>query len=446
MTVRTVTGAVALLVVHTTGVAAQVAPDLKAGPPVLRPMSIDYIDPAGGLTLDQAIAQALEREPSLRAARAQIDIARGTERQAGLRANPSVSFERREEPGGTDNETMASVQWPLELFRRGARVEVAARDRAVTELSVADRERLLAAEVRERYGELLVAVRDLAVLDGVVASVESQRALLDARVQEGASPALDRDLVDVELRRWQADRLLQRGRADASLVRLKRALGAGPAEPLKVREPLEVVVGTQRSPAGGDVPAAEQRPDVRAAEARIRLAEARIERAKRDGRFDVSLFASYARMDQGFMQRGVSPEGDLARVRGVFNYVSAGAMVMVPLFNRNQGEVAAAQAGRAAADAEYEAAGLDAAAEIAAARAMDERAREGIRIFADGARSAASRNLETVRQSYALGRATVFDVLAEQRRLLDFERAYTDALRSAYEAHTALLRAQGGVR
>ena len=51
-----------------------------------------------------------------------------------------------------------------------------------------------------------------------------------------------------------------------------------------------------------------------------------------------------------------------------------------------------------------------------------------------------------VSQTYELGRATVFDVLAEQRRFLELERGYTDALREAYEARQALGRALGEVR
>ena len=54
--------------------------------------------------------------------------------------------------------------------------------------------------------------------------------------------------------------------------------------------------------------------------------------------------------------------------------------------------------------------------------------------------------LDVVTQTYELGRATVFDVLNEQRRYLDLERAYTAALREAYEARTALRRALGDVR
>ena len=128
------------------------------------------------------------------------------------------------------------------------------------------------------------------------------------------------------------------------------------------------------------------------------------------------------------------------------NFVTGGVMVMLPLFNRNQGEIAAAGAQRAGAAATLEAAKLEAAAEIASARAADARAREAANLFSGGARELAVRNLDVVRQTYQLGRATVFDVLAEQRRYLDFERAYTETLRRAFEARTALLKASGGVR
>jgi outer membrane protein TolC len=58
----------------------------------------------------------------------------------------------------------------------------------------------------------------------------------------------------------------------------------------------------------------------------------------------------------------------------------------------------------------------------------------------------ARQNLTVVVQTYELGRATVFDVLAEERRYLDVERAFTSTLREAYEARQALKRALGDVR
>ena len=102
-----------------------------------------------------------------------------------------------------------------------------------------------------------------------------------------------------------------------------------------------------------------------------------------------------------------------------------------------------ARAERTGAAAAHDAARLAAEAELASARARDERAREAVQIYSAGAQALARQNLAVVGQSYELGRVTVFEVLAERRRYLDVERAYTEALRAAYDARTALNRARG---
>src|SRR4029450_12020621 len=142
------------------------------------PLAGRFVDPANGLSLEQAIARAIEQEPSLRAARSQVEVAQGTKIQASLRPNPSVSFERREEPGGTDNLTAVGIEWPLELFRRDRRIAVADRGGATAQLAVADRERILASDVRMRYGEVLATIRDLALFDEIVAATQNQFDLL----------------------------------------------------------------------------------------------------------------------------------------------------------------------------------------------------------------------------------------------------------------------------
>jgi cobalt-zinc-cadmium efflux system outer membrane protein len=409
------------------------------------PLASRFVDSANGLSLEQAIARALEQEPSLRAARSQVEVARGTKSQASLRPNPSVSFEWRDEPGGTDHLATVGVQWPLDLFRRGERVAVADREVTVAQLGASDRERLLAAEVRARYGDVLSTIRDLALLDEIVAATQSQFDLLRSRVEQGASPPLERDLLDVELRRMQADRLLQAGRTETAVFELKRALGMQADATLTVRDTFEALV--QRESAAAQArdtsTTVEQRVDVREAAARVDTAVAKIDRAESEGRLDVSLFGNYMRMDAGFPQRGFAPNGTLERVRGQFNYWSAGAMVTIPILNRNQGDAAVARAERTGAEAAYDAARLAAGAELASARARDERAREAVTIYGAGAQTLARQNLTVVSQSYELGRVTVFEVAAERRRYLDVERAYTEALRAAYEARTALNRALG---
>lgn len=390
------------------------------------------IDPAGGVTLAGAIEIALEREPALRAARAGVDVARGLRVQAGLRPNPSAGFMQETETSGAERRTRVEAAWPLDLFRRPGRV--AAADRAIDSASYAaiDRERLLAGRVRLAYGAVAAAVRQRDVASELAAATARQHGLIATRVEEGANPPVERDLLGVELLRLEADVELLAGAVEERLVALKRLLGMPPDAPLALADSIEALAMRETGPPPAVAAAAvDARPDVREAASRVALAEARVDLARRQGRVDASITGAYMRM---------APES-----RGPLHFFSAGVMVMLPLRDRNQGAVAAARAELIAAQAEADAARLEAEAEIAGARARDERARRAMQTYAR-ARPLAAENLEVVRQTYELGRATVFDVLAEQRRYLDTERAYTAALREAYDARQSLRVALGEIR
>ena len=407
-----------------------------------RPLAERFIDTKSGLTLADAIAGALEREPSLRASRAERDAARGARQQASLRANPSLMFERREEPGGTDNQTMLQVSMPLELFRRSARVDVADRELEVAERFVTDRTRVLINDVKMRYGQAASAAREVAVAENLAVSAHRDLELLRSRVDEGGSPPLDRDRMTVEVHRLDAARLQAAGRAEAAILELKRSVGLTPESTLKLRDTLEVLAPVLPS---GEALDLQNRADVREAEARVRLAQARISQAEAEGRFDLTLFGSYMRMDAGFSQRGFGTGGDLERVHGLFHYASVGAMVMVPLWNRNQGAVAAARGEQTAAATRLEAASLTAQTEVAAATVQAAQSLQAVGPMADGV-ILARKNLDVVRQTYELGRGTLSDVLAEQRRYLELENEYTSALREAFEARTSLEFARGELK
>ena len=414
----------------------------RAQQPTGSPPSI--IDVQSGLRLDDAITRAIAQEPLTRAVRADVEVSRGRLQQAGLRLNPTLSWEYRAEPGGTDHLTSAGVEWPLELFRRSARVRTAQQELEAAQLTATDRERLLAAEVRKRYGAAAAAARDVAIAAEASATVERQFVLVRSRVDTGGTPPLERDLIEVELRRLQAREQTAAGAAAVALVQLKQLIGMAPDAPMTLSETIEMLVETQSivvTPSAVDA-----RSDVRAAAAQIAVAESRVDQARSEGRIDVSVYGSYMWMDAGFPQLGFNAGGALERVRGQFNYVTGGAMLVVPLLNRNQGHVASAEAERTAATARRDAALLAARAEIASATARDQQAQRAVELFASSIRNLARRNLEVVRETYQLGRATVFDVLAEQRRYLDIERDYTDALREAWDARVALKAALGEIK
>lgn len=398
---------------------------------------------ADGLTMQQAIAEALHAEPGLQATRSAVEAARGERRQAALRPNPEVSFEEREQAGGSDRQTTVDVELPLDLFRRGPRIDTAERMIARAGATVRDRERLIAAAVRDRYGEALVASRRLVVMDGVVGAAKQTYDLLAGRVAEGAAAPLDRDLARVELRRLEGERALQSGRVAVALSALKVLLGRPPSSPLALADSLERLVVDRVGDAASDQA---DRADVQAAAAELGIARAQTAAALQERKPMLSLFGSYMRMDAGFPQSGFAPAGGLEPIHAIFHNVAAGVKVSIPLFDRGQGAIAAAKAREAAAAQELAARQLGAAGEVDAAAARLAAARAALGFYADDTRSLARRNLDVVRETYTLGRATLLDVLAEQRRYLDFEVAYTAALGEAFAAAADFDRAKGAVQ
>jgi cobalt-zinc-cadmium efflux system outer membrane protein len=250
-------------------------------------------------------------------------------------------------------------------------------------------------------------------------------------------------MLAVDARRIESERLLQAAAVDRVLFELKRLLGMAPDDPLSLTDSIEQLAPTEPFAPRPLSQVVADRGDVREADANLRLADARIDLARREGRVDMSVFGSYMRMDSGFPQLGIAANGSLAPIRSVFHYAAAGTTITLPLVNRRQGEIAAAQAQRSSADALLAAAQLRARTDVAAAMADDEGARAALAVYSSGVRALGRQNLDVVRQTYELGRATVNDVILEERRYVDLERAYTDLLTRAFEARTALQRAVG---
>jgi len=63
-------------------------------------------------------------------------------------------------------------------------------------------------------------------------------------------------------------------------------------------------------------------------------------------------------------------------------------------------------------------------------------------------RDQASQNLDVIRKTYELGRTQLLDVIAEQRRFIEIETGYTEALNRSYQAsvrvRTAAVLGVGG--
>ena len=396
------------------------------------------------LTIEQLVVIALERSPELRSARAEIAAAQAQVTQAALSPNPMLTGSRQQQVGGRDSETMIQLAWPLDWGRRPARVAAAAREADVVRASVAERERVLASAVRAQAGRLLAARRNLTIADEALTAARGLRDLLERRAAEGAVPQLEANLSALEMWRIEAERAFAAADAEVAAIDL-RALAGLPADaPLALSETLEAIVRTAASSV--EPPPAAPRADVLEAQARVALGEARVGAARREGALDLNLFGGYSRMRFGFGQLGLTPTGAPEPIQGVFHNVMFGTTLMLPWRNRNQGAVAAAEAERDGARELVAARALLARAEVDAAVVREREARRAVDLYAASILALAQRNNDVLLEAYELGSLPLTDLLDNQRRYLEIERAYTDTLVKAYEARVALRRARGESR
>jgi cobalt-zinc-cadmium efflux system outer membrane protein len=236
---------------------------------------------------------------------------------------------------------------------------------------------------------------------------------------------------------------MQASRADVATLQLKALAGAPHDEPLDVGGDLS---SPPPAPARADAlgRSVEQRPDVRAARAEVAVAQAKVRKEQAEGRWDASVNVGYQRQDFGYNLKGLTDSGSTRQIQDVFHYFGAGVTVTLPVRNRNEGNVAAANAETTAAERRREFSELIARQEVAAALAQYEAARRTVELYERGVRGVARTNVDVVRQSYGLGRATLLDVIAEQRRYIEVENGYTDVLRQAWDAGVDVERAIGG--
>ena len=302
-----------------------------------------YYDSNNGLSADDAVVYALAHNGELAASRSEVEAARSLVEQASLRPNPQLEVERKEQVNGSDNDTMVGAMWPLELGgRRSARILVAQRELELRQSLLADRERLLAAEVRAKFGEALGELLKLGFTEALLTTTDQGYRLVAARVTEGRTAPLEQNIVLVEVNRIRSMRESGQGKVEVAMLELRNLMGMRPEEPLRLRGDLEHLIEPFPSVVVAKDIALRERPDLRAVRALEDLAEARIVQARSQGRLDASVTGKYELMNFGFPQQGFNSNGQLVAIQGTFHSLAVGVTLDLPVRNRNQGAIAAA--------------------------------------------------------------------------------------------------------
>lgn len=407
-------------------------------------MSQPVLDPAGGQTVEDLVQRALKQNGGLLAGQSQIAAARGGVTQARLKANPSIQLNDSQEALGSQNNFMIGGTLPLELYhRRERRTEVAEASVKMSEFEQAERERQMRAEVESKFGDVLAAVRNLQVANDLLTLNRRALDLTQARADQGAIPPLDANMLRVELNRIDSLRVDLESRLGIALLELKTLSGMKPDEELRVKGSIDAALTIEDIALPQVV---EIRPDLLAARASEQVAAAKLRQAETEARPDASFSVNYQRADSSFNVNGLNVAGQLRPVQGVFHYLAAGVSINLPTRNKNQGAIETAIAQNQEARRKREYAELIAAREIASAILARDKTLESLRIFRDGVRGQARQNLDVVRRTYELGRTQLLDVISEQRRFIDIEMVYTEALSRYYQALVRLRSVTGGRR
>ena len=370
---------------------------------------------AGPLTYEQAIARAVAGAPGAVAARAGIDAATADARAAGSLPDPrlAIGFDNYPVSGppafspSEENMAMARIGVQQDVPNLAKRHAAQAQARAaVTSAEAAQAGRLR--QIRLGTGlawiDLFYAERRLARIDELLGSLRALPAAARSAVASGAArPAqplgVDQAIAGLEDRRDEFVAAVARDRASLERwtgVKASATLGGPPdamLDPVRLRQALA------------------RHPDIFAADASVRRAQADIDAARAETRPDWGFSVAYQRRAPRF--------GDM---------VSAGVTMSLPLFTRGRQElrITARLSAAAQAQAEREDTRRALAADLESGLADHVMHHAQWMRARDTLVPLARKRAELETASYAAGRAGLTDAIETRTALADAELTALD--------------------
>jgi cobalt-zinc-cadmium efflux system outer membrane protein len=371
------------------------------------------------------LLQAQATAPRLAESRANVRAAEGRALQAGLLPNPSAGFEvenlgvKEQDVGYSEVQMTLSIAQPIELGgKRAARI--AAGQAGISAATARDRQVMTdyGYELATVYAAAEAAQARVALFEEAVTA--AQEDLRAARALVDAGREADLRAVQAEAAATAAQANLEAARADAQSAFAELSTLSGASTPY-------TGVVDSLLPLAADLPVPPNEPPVTApavvaAQAEREAAARRIEVERRRAVPDVT------------------PSLGVRRLTGSDQTVFvAGVSIAIRLFDRNQGNIAAATAELEGFDGRLNAARLEALngwrSAVALARAADARVQASAQ-----AQTASDEAYRLARVGYEAGRTPLVEVLLAQRSLTLASAAALDARLARIRAEAQLAR------
>ena len=431
------------------------------------------------LALDDALVMALRNNRELRADLEMIGQANADLVQAGLLQNPSFNFMLTLPDGGgrTMLRSNALPMMPLQdLWLIPARQEVATAQLQQAVLRVADRAVGTAASVKKVYARLQYTQRAIELIKENMQVVEQSTQIIQVRHVAGQATQVELTLSQIRYLRFRSELMTMEAEHRAAQRELLMLMGfaSAPEEwrvaPLhEIRDPLDEA---GKLPGESDVVrlAAEQRLDLKAAAWTAQAAERRIKLMQREGWPDLALAFTFERAPAPRSQnQQLSGKLGNAAVQGLADGLAGmsgpttpmvapfepkmrevkymmGPMIEmeIPIFDRNQAQVARALHEYRQRAAEYAAREQEITRMVRETFVMLRQAQEQVQFYQREILPAVERNLTLARQSYVAGREDLTIYLQAQEDLLMTRLRTLGFLRDCLVYRAELERQVGG--
>ncbi|WP_031436736.1 TolC family protein [Methylobacter tundripaludum] len=299
--------------------------------PLLKPIPFNIQD---GLSPDEAAILAVLRNPELRAIRDQHGIANAQLLQAGLLPDPKVSYSFSAPSGGTDlgtnNAFGIGLSWEATaLIWRQNQITAAGKQQQGVDMQIAWQEWQIAQAAKLAVYQLIVYSNQQALLSEMALRLEDNRARLQEAAELGLVTELERvaavsakNLVDIRL-------LALKLQIKQQQQRLNRAMGLKPHEVVNLQQDIELVTAMNAPAYDALIHNVENR--------RLDLMALKRGYESQEERLHIAVMQQFPKISIGF---------DPARDNSNLYTMGFGVSMTLPIFDRNQGQIALDRATR----------------------------------------------------------------------------------------------------
>ena len=390
------------------------------------------------ITLEQALSEALNRNPTLSVERREIDIAKGTRRQAGIypfnpelevgggagRARDRIEADERR---GINTKSIGISQTIWMKGQRGLRVRGAEAGVLRAQSLVQDAERQVVADTLKTYSELLVSQERVNLAREILGVVRQVQDAAQKLFEGDAVPQLDVFRSEVEVRKAENRFVLEERTLAVAQRELALLIGRAVEQPLRAVAPSPVLAQPP-----GDVDALRneafaRRPDLNAALAAVQAGQAEVDLVKAE-RFLPELKVG--------LKYEAARDFDAVGQSGLLTL-----SIPLPLFNRRDGDLDRARAEVARQEAQVELARRRIEKEVSTAARQVAASRQIVDRYVESILPQQERNFRLLREAYAIGEIRITDVFVGQREFIGDREAYLEAVGALNAATAELYRA-----